>query len=63
MKINFGKLLRVLERVIVAAPVIIEAVKPVLRKRRRAEGEHANGSNTSPPASDGPLGAPAATPE
>ena len=35
MKINLGKLLRVVGRVIVAAPVIIEAVKPVLRKVRR----------------------------
>jgi hypothetical protein len=33
MKINIGKLLRVAGRVIVAAPVIIEAVRPVLRKR------------------------------
>ena len=39
MKINLGKLLRVLGRVIVAAPVIIEAVKPVVRKGKAHRSE------------------------
>ena len=58
MKINLGKLLRVLGRVIVAAPVIIEAVKPVLGKPSRSKSEPVTGPNTPPPASGGPLGAP-----
>jgi hypothetical protein len=63
MKINLGKLLRVLGRVIVAAPAIIDAVKPVLRKPRRSERESATGPTTPPPGSGRPLGAPTVTPE
>ena len=48
MKINIGKLLRVLGRVIVAAPVVIEAVKPVLRKGTKPKA--APGDDTTSPA-------------
>lgn len=47
MKINIAKLLRVVGRVIVAAPVIIEAVKPVLRGRKARRQENGTAMTTS----------------
>ena len=57
MKINLGKLLRVLGRVIVAAPVIIDAVGPVLRKRkaRPFEGAGLPPAGSEPVKSDAPA--------
>jgi hypothetical protein len=54
MKINIGKLLRVVGRVIVAAPVIIEAVKPVLRKRSKPKVASGNEADTRHGAASGP---------
>lgn len=60
MKINFGKVLRVLGRVIVAAPVIIEAVKPVLRKRKARRRDGVEAIPAPPTRPDDTPGVPAA---
>lgn len=39
MNINWNKVLRVVESVIVAAPKIIEAVKPILVEPKRQDGK------------------------
>lgn len=52
MKINIGKLLRLAGRVIIAAPAVIEAVKPVLRKRKARRQDGAEVAPTPPTTSE-----------